>query len=104
LSSNSQNVISSFEYGLEGSSFSNNVWTLTIVVITRDCPIWNQFTHRNQADHDVQNQYNGYGSTGVAKDPTPGNHYLYEEQKASTSPNETHASLVTTTKNIQTLI
>jgi len=45
-----------------------------------------------------QNQYNGYGITGIAEDPTTGNHYFYEEPKISTSPNETHASLVTTTK------
>lgn len=44
------------------------------------------------------NDYSGYGITGVAKDPTTGNHYFYEEPMISTSPNETHASLVTTTK------
>jgi hypothetical protein len=43
------------------------------------------------------NDYSGYGVTGVAKDPTTGNHYFYEEPKISTLPNETHASLVTTT-------
>ena len=46
-----------------------------------------------------QNQYSGYGVTGVAEDPKTGNHYFYEKPKISISPNETHASLVTTTKN-----
>jgi hypothetical protein len=46
-----------------------------------------------------QDRYNGYGVTGIAEDPKTGNHYLYEKPKTSTSRNETHASLVITTKN-----
>jgi 3-keto-disaccharide hydrolase len=46
-----------------------------------------------------QNKYTGYGVTGVAKDPKTCNRYFYEKPKISTSPDETHASMVITTKN-----
>jgi hypothetical protein len=45
-------------------------------------------------------EYSGFGIAGVSKDLTTGNNFFYEEPKISTSPHETHASLVlTTTKN-----
>jgi hypothetical protein len=44
-------------------------------------------------------KYTGYGVTGVAQDPKTCNHYFYEKPEVSTSPNETHASMVITTKN-----
>jgi Domain of Unknown Function (DUF1080) len=46
-----------------------------------------------------QNKYTGYGVTGVAEDPKTCNNYFYEKPKTSTSRNETHASMVLTTKN-----
>ncbi len=42
--------------------------------------------------------HTGYGPVGVRQDPINGNHYLLERPRISTSPNETHSSLMLTTK------
>src|SRR5437763_5302263 len=39
--------------------------------------------------------YNGYGTTNVVSDASAGSRTLQEKPKASTSPGETHAGLVT---------